>query len=88
MLNSDRFFDPEPNQKKVAIELYLLIEKLLIISPHSHVDPSLFREPDRRFGNPVELLIQPDHYLLRVLYSQGMWRKLAGWFIGSWLNKR
>jgi glucuronate isomerase len=70
-LADDRLFDPEPVQKNAAIELYSLIRDLPIVSPHSHVDPSLFSDPDYRFGNPVELLIQPDHYVLRMLISQG-----------------
>lgn len=72
MLADDRFFDPEPAQKAAARDLYALIRDLPIVSPHGHVDPALFSVPDRRFGNPVELLIQPDHYVLRMLVSQGL----------------
>ncbi len=72
LLARDRYFDPEPRQKAIALELYETIENLPIVSPHGHVDPSLFSTADRRFGNPVELLIQPDHYVLRMLYSQGI----------------
>jgi glucuronate isomerase len=69
-LAQDRLFDPEPVQKAAALELYALVQDLPIVSPHGHVDPSLFSDPARNFGNPVELLIQPDHYVLRMLYSQ------------------
>jgi len=72
MLKADRFFDPEPVQKEIALELYNAVKDLPIVSPHGHVDPSLFSDPDQRFGNPVELLVQPDHYVLRMLYSQGI----------------
>ena len=72
MLSPERLFDPDPQQKSIAMDLYTGIEHLPIVSPHGHVDPSLFTSPDRRFGNPVELLIQPDHYILRMLYSQGI----------------
>ena len=72
MLSPDRLFDPEPQQKAIALDLYAGIKDLPIVSPHGHVDPALFSTPDRRFGNPVELLIQPDHYVLRMLYSQGI----------------
>jgi glucuronate isomerase len=72
MLAAERFFDPDPAQKSAALDLYALVRDLPIISPHGHVDPSLFSDPERRFGNPVELLIQPDHYVLRMLYSQGI----------------
>jgi glucuronate isomerase len=72
MLAPDRLFDPEPSQKSVAMELYAGIKDLPIISPHGHVDPNIFTDPYRRFGNPVELLIQPDHYVTRMLFSQGI----------------
>lgn len=71
-LAPDRCFDPEPRQKAMALELYAGIAQLPIVSPHGHVDPALFADPDKRFGNPVELLVQPDHYVLRLLASQGV----------------
>jgi glucuronate isomerase len=71
-LAPDRYFDPEPRQKSIALDLFAGIEKLPIVSPHGHVDPALFANPDSSFGNPVELLVQPDHYVLRMLYSQGL----------------
>lgn len=70
-LAADRFFDPDPTQKTAAIDLYTLVQDLPIVSPHGHVDPSLFSDPERRFDDPVALLIQPDHYVLRMFYSQG-----------------
>jgi glucuronate isomerase len=72
MLAADRFFDLDPAQKSVAMDLYALVQDLPIVSPHGHVDPSLFSDPERRFDNPAELLIQSDHYVLRMLYSQGI----------------
>jgi glucuronate isomerase len=68
----DRYFDPDPKQKTVALELYAAIRDLPIVSPHGHVDPALFVVPDYHFGNPLALLVAPDHYLLRMLYSQGV----------------
>lgn len=70
MLAYDRLFDPDPAVKSAALDLYALVRDLPIISPHGHVDPSLFSDPGRNFGSPVELLIQPDHYVLRMVYSQ------------------
>lgn len=70
VLAPDRLFDPDPSQKSAAMDLYALVQNLPIISPHGHVDPSLFSDPKRNFGSPVELLIQPDHYVLRMFYSQ------------------
>ncbi len=72
MLSNERYFDPQPEQKKIALELYQLIANLPLICPHGHVDPRLFADPDFKFGNPTELLITPDHYVFRMLYSRGV----------------
>ncbi len=71
-LPDDRYFDPDPRQKEVALELYHSVADLPLVCPHGHVDPRLFADPDYRFGNPAELLIIPDHYIFRMLYSQGI----------------
>ncbi len=71
-LSPDRFFDPDPAQRRVARELYGAIAGLPLICPHGHVDPAIFADPDYRFGSPAELLIIPDHYVTRMLYSQGV----------------
>ena len=71
-LDPDRFFDPNPEQRQIARELYEAVKELAIISPHGHVDPALFAKPEASFGNPAELLIIPDHYIFRMLYSQGI----------------
>ena len=68
----DRYFDPDPAQRKAALELYESIADLPLVCPHGHVDPRLFADPDYTFGSPVELLIIPDHYIFRMLYSQGI----------------
>jgi glucuronate isomerase len=72
MMDPDRFFDPIPAQKEIARELYASVQNLPILSPHSHVDPAIFSGEKPPSHNPVEILIQPDHYLLRMLYSQGI----------------
>ncbi|MBN1317000.1 MAG: glucuronate isomerase [Anaerolineales bacterium] len=71
-LPPDRYFSPDPSQKKLAMQLYHSVADLPIISPHGHVDPSLFVDPDAHFGSPAELLIIPDHYVFRMFYSQGI----------------
>jgi glucuronate isomerase len=71
-LSADRYFDPHPVQRRVARELYETVVDLPIVSPHGHVNPHLFVDPDVSFGTPAELLIIPDHYVLRMLYSQGV----------------
>lgn len=71
-LSEDRFFDPDPAQKRIARALYQNVSTLPIVSPHGHVDPSLFSDEEASFGTPAELLIIPDHYVFRMLYSQGI----------------
>jgi glucuronate isomerase len=71
-LSPDRFFSPEPSQRRVARMLYETVADLPIIAPHGHVDPRIFADPDYRLGDPTELLIIPDHYIFRMLYSRGI----------------
>jgi glucuronate isomerase len=71
-LDPDRFFDPDPAQRRVARELYDLVSGAPLICPHGHVDPRLFVDGDATFGTPADLLIIPDHYVFRMLYSQGI----------------
>ncbi|MDY0020360.1 MAG: glucuronate isomerase [Anaerolineae bacterium] len=71
-LDPDRFFDAEPTQRRVARELYAQVADLPIVSPHGHVDPRLFVDEQASFGTPTEMLIIPDHYVFRMLYSQGI----------------
>ncbi|MBX2999904.1 MAG: glucuronate isomerase [Caldilineaceae bacterium] len=67
-----RYFSPEPAQRRVAEALYATIADLPLICPHGHVDPRLFADPNYTFGSPTELLLIPDHYIFRMLYSQGI----------------
>ncbi len=71
-LDPDRYFDPNPKQRRIARELYESVSALPLLCPHGHVDPKLFTREDTSFGAPTELLILPDHYVLRMLYSQGI----------------
>jgi len=70
-LHPDRLFPAEPELRAIARDLYDDVAGLPIVSPHGHTDPAWFatNEP---FGNASELLLQPDHYVLRMLYSQGV----------------
>ncbi len=72
LLSPDRFFSPEPAQRRVARELYESIAGLPIVSPHGHVDPALLADENATFGTPADLFIIPDHYVFRMLYSQGV----------------
>jgi len=71
-LPKDRFFDTDPAQRRLARELYDTVADLPLVSPHGHVDPGLFADENATFGTPAELLIIPDHYVFRMLYSQGV----------------
>jgi glucuronate isomerase len=69
---ADRYFAADPARRSLAREIYEGIAGLPIISPHGHVDPGLLADPDATFGTPTELFLIPDHYVLRMLYSQGI----------------
>ena len=71
LTDPDRLFPVEPRLRDIARALFDTVEKLPIISPHGHCDPRWFAE-NRRFPNPAELLVIPDHYLVRMLVSQGV----------------
>ncbi len=71
-LPNDRYFDPDPKKKEIAMHLYGQVAERPLICPHGHVDPRMFADPDYRFGSPADLLLIPDHYIFRMLYSQGI----------------
>jgi glucuronate isomerase len=71
-LSSDRYFDPDPTQRALARELYSAVADLPLVCPHGHVEPRLLGDPQATLGTPTELLIIPDHYVFRMLYSQGI----------------
>ncbi len=68
----DRLFDPDPAQRGIARDLYANVRDEPIVSPHGHVNPALFSDPDISFGDPASLFVIPDHYVFRMLYSQGV----------------
>lgn len=70
-LDPNRLFASCPRQRAIAAELYAAVRDLPIVSPHGHTDPRWFAD-NQPFANASELLIQLDHYLLRMLYSQGI----------------
>ncbi|GAB56616.1 glucuronate isomerase [Glaciecola punicea ACAM 611] len=70
-LHPDRLFSSNVNIRKVARSLYQVVKDLPILSPHGHTDPSWFSE-NKAFKNATDLLIKPDHYVFRMLYSQGI----------------
>lgn len=70
MLHPDRLFSSVPAERDIARRLYEQVRSLPIVSPHGHTDPAWFalNEP---FPDPATLFIVPDHYVFRMLYSQG-----------------
>ena len=67
----DRLLPTDPQLRDIARALYQEVRGLPIVSPHGHTDPRWFAG-NSPFENPAALLIQPDHYVLRMLYSQGV----------------
>lgn len=70
-LHPDRLFPADADTRAIARRLYGEVAKLPIISPHGHTDPEWWAT-DAPFGNAAELLLHPDHYVFRLLYSQGV----------------
>jgi glucuronate isomerase len=70
-MHVDRLFDPDPSIRRIARALYEATAALPIVSPHGHVDPALLAD-DTPFPEPTTLFILPDHYVVRMLYSQGV----------------
>ena len=71
LTDPNRLFPVEPRLRDLARALYDTIKDLPIISPHGHCDPSWFAK-NERFPNPSELMVIPDHYVFRMLVSQGV----------------
>ena len=71
LTHPDRLFPIEPTLRKLARELYEGIAELPILSPHGHCDPQWFAE-NKRFPDPAQLFVIPDHYVFRMLVSQGV----------------
>ena len=71
LLAEDRLFPPEPRVREIARRLYARVRRLPIVSPHGHTDPAWFalNEP---FSDAAALLVLPDQYVFRMLYSQGV----------------
>ena len=71
ILHEDRLFPAEPNTRSIARRLYSSISALPIISPHGHTNPRWFAD-NEPFPEPAQLFVVPDHYVFRMLYSQGV----------------
>ncbi|MEV6631039.1 glucuronate isomerase [Actinoplanes sp. NPDC051470] len=67
----DLIFASGDRERDIARELHAVAAALPLICPHGHVDPALLAE-DRPFPDPARLLVVPDHYVTRMLLSQGI----------------
>jgi glucuronate isomerase len=71
LLDPDRLFPPDPATRGLARALHAEVRDLPIISPHGHTDPRWYAE-DAPFPDPAQLFVVPDHYVFRMLCSQGV----------------
>jgi glucuronate isomerase len=70
-LHPDRLFSSDPVQRDLSRALYATVGSLPILSPHGHTDPQWYAD-NEPFTNASALFITPDHYVFRMLYSQGV----------------
>ena len=70
-LDPDRLFPADAATRAVARALYAEVAELPIVSPHGHTDPEWFAG-NAAWSDATSLLLAPDHYLYRMLYSQGV----------------
>lgn len=71
LLHEDRLFPVDGRARDLARALYAEIRDLPIISPHGHTDPRWYAE-NAAFPDPAQLFVTPDHYVFRMLCSQGV----------------
>jgi len=71
LLHPDRLFPSDPTTREIARSLYGQVQNLPIVSPHGHTMAGWFAN-NQPFPNPAKLFVQPDHYVYRMLYSQGV----------------
>jgi glucuronate isomerase len=71
IMHPNRLLPPDPGTRAIARELLDGVQALPILSPHGHCDPAWFAT-DAAFADPASLFVTPDHYVLRMLVSQGV----------------
>ena len=77
MLSPDRYFSANPAVRAIARDLYQAAARFPLVCPHGHVDPRLLAL-DEPFPDPAALIVIPDHYIVRMLYSQGVAMEALG----------
>ncbi len=71
LIHDDRLFPANPVTRNLARRLYTEVRDLPLISPHGHTQAAWFAQ-NEPFPDPAKLFVQPDHYIYRMLYSQGI----------------
>jgi glucuronate isomerase len=71
VLHPDRALPFAPEQRRIAREIYDETKDLPLICMHGHVEAEVLAN-DVPFADPAQLLIVPDHYVFRMLASQGI----------------
>jgi glucuronate isomerase len=71
LIHEDRLFPADPETRAIAKALYAQVRGLPILSPHGHTQAAWFAR-NEAFSDPAKLFVQPDHYVYRMLYSQGV----------------
>jgi glucuronate isomerase len=71
LLHENRLFPADPSACDIAKRIYKSVRGLPIVSPHGHTQAAWFAQ-NQPFPNPAKLFVQPDHYIYRMLYSQGL----------------
>jgi glucuronate isomerase len=71
LIHDDRLFPADPTTRGIARRLHAEVRNLPLISPHGHTQAIWFAKNDS-FPDPAKLFVQPDHYIFRMLYSQGI----------------
>ncbi|WP_432575059.1 glucuronate isomerase [Kineococcus sp. SYSU DK005] len=70
VLDDDRLLPVDPAVRAIAREVHARVRDLPLFCPHGHVDAALLAR-DEPFADPARLLVVPDHYVTRMLVSQG-----------------
>jgi glucuronate isomerase len=70
-LHEDRLLPSQSEERAIAREIFGATRDLPLVSMHGHVDAAMLAA-NASFGDPARLLVIPDHYLVRMLISQGV----------------
>ena len=71
LIHEDRLLPADPATRSVAKRLFAQVGELPIVAPHGHTEPRWYAE-NAPFPDPARLFVIPDHYIFRMLYSQGV----------------